>query len=239
SGGQSNHTASLWAAIATLIALHARDSTGLGQFIDVSMHAAANVTTEQATQYWLIAGKVVQRQTGRHASHRPTEPVMARDVNGHEVHTGFPPKTERQLTTLLEWLDALGLRDEFSAAPFLEIAVAAGGIDLSKLHDDPMVQECYRAVREAMVFIASRLTAREFFVQAQDRGFPVGAVYAPEEVMTDPHIVARNFPTPVFDHRLGREVIYPGAPIRFTRSPWRISRPAPDRAQDQAILDTI
>ena len=32
------------------------------------MHAAANVTTELGSYGWLVEGKAVQRQTGRHAS---------------------------------------------------------------------------------------------------------------------------------------------------------------------------
>ena len=52
-------------------ALLAREETGAGQHIDVSMSAAANVTTEMATYGWLMAGAEMQRQTGRHADPIP------------------------------------------------------------------------------------------------------------------------------------------------------------------------
>ena len=45
-GNQGYQTASLHAVIALLAAVLHRDVTGRGQFIDVSMHAAVNVTTE-------------------------------------------------------------------------------------------------------------------------------------------------------------------------------------------------
>ncbi len=64
-GNQSLHIAGHWAAMSALVALLAREETGSGQFIDVSMHAAANVTTEMASYGWLAAQVEMQRQTGR------------------------------------------------------------------------------------------------------------------------------------------------------------------------------
>jgi crotonobetainyl-CoA:carnitine CoA-transferase CaiB-like acyl-CoA transferase len=52
-------------------------------------------------------------------------------------------------------------------------------------------------------------------------------VYAPEEVLDDPHFRARGFPVEVEHPELGRTVTYPGAPYRFLGTPWRISRRAP------------
>jgi len=74
-GNQSFHTAGNWAVMSLLVALLAREETGHGQHIDVSMCAAANVTTEMATYGWLLAGAEMQRQTGRHAAPVFTPPV--------------------------------------------------------------------------------------------------------------------------------------------------------------------
>ena len=51
-----------------LTAILARDQLGWGQHVDVSMHAAVNVTTESGSYVWLVQRGTVQRQTGRHAS---------------------------------------------------------------------------------------------------------------------------------------------------------------------------
>ena len=48
-GGQGFQTGCHWALISILTALLHRDGGGEGQFIDVSMHAASNVTTEAAS----------------------------------------------------------------------------------------------------------------------------------------------------------------------------------------------
>jgi crotonobetainyl-CoA:carnitine CoA-transferase CaiB-like acyl-CoA transferase len=170
----------------------------------------------------LVAGKVVQRQTGRHASYLPTDPTIFFDREGREVHTGFPPRHAPELVKLLAWIDELGLRDELPMATLIELAIEQGGIDLGRIAEDELVAECYRAVRDAVVLIASKMTAREFFVAGQTRGFAVGMVLSPDEVMVDEHLVARGYPASVFQPQLDRNVTHPGLPIRFTGSPGQI-----------------
>ena len=75
--------------------------------------------------------------------------------------------------------------------------------------------------------MASRISAYDFFLGAQKSGLSVGIVYAPEEVLEDPHFVARGFPVPVEHPEHGRTFTYPGAPYRFEKTPWGISRRAP------------
>ena len=55
----------------------------------------------------------------------------------------------------------------------------------------------------------------------------VGAILAPEEVMTNRHFVERGFPVEVEHEDLGRRFVYPGAPVRLNGSPAHISRRAP------------
>lgn len=222
-GNQGYQTASVWAAVGALVAIEARASTGEGQLVDVSMHAALNVTTEQATQWWLVAGKTVQRQTGRHALHMASELIVAIAADGREVHTGFPPRTLDELVKLVRWIDDAGLRDELPLAALLDLAIEQGGMDLAKLYEDEFTQECFRTCREAIVLLAQHHTADDFFLTGQRRGFAVGMILAPEETMADPHVVARGFPTPVHQPQLGSEIVHPGLPIRFTGSPGRIS----------------
>ena len=232
-GNQAMQTGGIWAAIATLVAVLHRNVTGVGQLVDVSLLAAANVTTEAATYEWLVARQTVQRQTCRHAGTYPTPPTLAPDINGRPVHTGVPPRAAKEFEALLAWLDELGLRAEFPAAVFLEMGRDRGGIVLADVLTDVTLQEIFRAGRDALEFVAAHLTAYEFFVQGQQRGLAVGTLYAPEEVMTDPHFEARGFPTPVFHEELGREVRYAGAPFLLEKSPWKIRHRAPRLGEHQ------
>jgi crotonobetainyl-CoA:carnitine CoA-transferase CaiB-like acyl-CoA transferase len=201
--------------------------TGEGQHIDVSQHAAANVTTEMASYHWLVQQGTVQRQTGRHAMETPSLPVQTRCMDGRYVTTGIPPRSGAEFGAVYEWLERLGLVDEFPEAIFLKMGAEREFIDLSTIGTDDETTAIFGAGREALALIATRVSAYDYFIGAQEIGMTVGVVYAPEEVMEDPHFEARGFPTEVEHEELGRQVRYPGAPYRFEKSPWRISRRAP------------
>lgn len=223
-GNQGFHTGSVWAVIGTLTALLARDVTGSGQLVDVSLHAAANVTTEAGTYEWLVARNTVQRQTGRHAAVAPTMPALIQSSDGRWSHTGFPPRRAEEFQKLLEWLDDLGLRDEFPDSFFLELGAGRERINTGDIGRDPEATEIFRAARDGLGFVASHLTLQEFFEGAQARGLACGAVYTPEEALTNEHFVARGFPASVRHDDLGRDVTYPGAPFPMPASPLRVTR---------------
>ena len=232
-GNQAFHIASVFAAMSALTAILQRDVSGRGQFIDVSMHAAANVTTESGSFDWLVAKSTVIRQTGRHALATVTQETQVECVDGRYVNTGFPPRHAKDFESLRDWVDELGWRDEFDEIVLLDLAVERGGISLAELREDPLTAEIYGAGRSTLVFLAERLTPEEFFVGAQQRGIAVGAVWSPEEAFTNEHFVARGFPVEVEHEDIGRTITYPGAPFIAPKSPWRISRRPPHVGEHQ------
>jgi crotonobetainyl-CoA:carnitine CoA-transferase CaiB-like acyl-CoA transferase len=237
-GNQGFHIAALFAALGALTALVHRDETGVGQHVDTSMHAAANVTTESGTFMWLVAEQIVQRQTGRHAAASPTMPVQVMAGDGRYVTTGFLPHDARRLEAIVVWLEQLGLTDEFVSTQLLRLGIERGGVDVRKLDEDVEGVAILEAAREALVFIASKISAYDFFIGAQERDMQCGIVYAPEEALEDPHFRERGFPVDVHHEDLGRTVAYPGAPFRMSASPWRVRRRAPHVGEHQAeILD--
>lgn len=226
-GNQGYHTAANHAVMAALTALAYRDNGGGGQFIEVNAHAASNVTTEAATYSWLVAGETVQRQTGRHAGVKPSQPSQVKCADGRWVNSGFPARKPAAYSSLLEWIETLGATDEFPNCVLLEMGAALDHIDMGMIQTDPVVGEIAAAARDAIVFIAERVTADEFFLGGQSRDFTVGIIYSPEEVLADPHFIARGWPTEVEHPELDRTVTYAGQPYRFERSPWAISRRPP------------
>lgn len=224
---QAFHIAGIHAVMAVLTALVHRQNTGQGQHVEVNVAAAANLTTEIATTEWLGAGATVQRQTGRHCSIAPTSPSQVEAADGRYVLLGFPPRAAADYRVILEWLDELGLADDFPDRALLQLGAERGGVQVVELGVDPVAREVFNAGRDAMAFIAGRLPAYECFVGFQRRGIVCGIVYSPEEAFEDVHTRARGFPVPVWAPELGRPVAYPGAPVRFERTPWRLSRRAP------------
>jgi len=235
-GNQGIAIAAHYAVLSALTAVFHRLATGEGQHVDVSMHACANVTTEMASYHWLVQQGTVQRQTGRHALEQPSMPSQIRCADGRYVCTGVPPRVPGEFRKLLDWVVELGLVDRFPEAVFLEMGAARDHIDLSAIGVDDEITAIFGAGREALVLMAENVSAYDFFVGAQEAGLAVGIIYAPEEVLEDPHFVARGFPVEVDHPELGRALVYPGAPYRFEKTPWRIARRAPRLGEDNEAV---
>ncbi|MDA0978458.1 MAG: CoA transferase [Proteobacteria bacterium] len=227
-GFQGYQTACHYAFMAILTALLHRFQSGTGQFIDVSMTAALNVTTEAASYTWLVAGETVQRQTGRHAAVAPTGDTQMQCADGRYVNTGVPPRFPAEFGRLLAWITELGMVEDFPEAVFLEMGANWDGpFDLGQVGKDETVTAIFMAGRQALQLIASHVSAYDFFSGCQRAGLSVGVIYSPEEAFEDEHFKARGFQVPVRHHDLDRDIVYPGAPYQLPASPWKISRPAP------------
>ncbi len=216
-----------YAVLSILTAILYRSVSGEGQHIDVSLHAAANVTTEAGSYSWLVAKQTVQRATGRHASPAPTMASQMKCADGRYVNTGVPPRKPPEFAKLLGWLRTLGLEEKFPEAVFLQMGADRQSIDLSRIGQDEELTAIFGAGREAMNFIASRVSAQEFFLGAQRAGLAVGAILSPEEAYEDAHFKARGFQVEVHHPEHGRSFRYPGAPYALQKGAWRISRRAP------------
>jgi benzylsuccinate CoA-transferase BbsE subunit len=226
-GNQGFQTACNYAVMSLLTALVAREQTGRGQFVDVSMHASCNVTTEFGSYTWLAAGQTVQRQTGRHATPRPTEVTQVQCLDGRWLNTGVPPRTGREFQALGTWIEDLGLADEFDEFGVLQLGYEVDYIPVLNLEDDPLKAEIFGAGRSAIEFLAESLTAHDLFAGLQQRGMACGIIYSPEEVLEDEHFKARGFPTQIEHEDLGRTITYPGSSLRFVGTPCGPHRRAP------------
>jgi len=235
-GNQGYQTASHFAVMSALVALLHRNRSGAGQHVDVNMHAAANVTTEAGSYTWLVSQEIVQRQAGRHAATSPTMPTTVRCADGRLVNTTVPPRTPAQFRVAYEWLESLGVAGQFESAGVLRNAFADESMNVFLAGEDPHIRTKMVAGRRALELIASRLPAYEFFTGAQERGFQVAIVYAPEEAFEDPHFQARGFPVDVYHADLGRSFRYPGAPIRFGATAWEHPSAAPLPGEHTAEL---
>lgn len=237
-GDQSVNIGGLYGAIGALIALAHRDHTGAGQFVDVSVTAACNVTCEQTTYHWLVNQAVCLRQTGRHAYPIRSAPVQVRCADGHYATTGVLPRRPEEFARLHDWLVELELTDDFPEAFFLELGAGRDQpVDLSAIGEDDETTAILSAARDAIRLIAARLPAKEFFVASQRRGFPAGAILPPHEAFDDEHNVARGMHVRVEHPELGRTVTYPGAPYLFSGTPTEPPSRAPLLGEHNALFD--
>ena len=233
-GNQGYNTACHYAVMSIMTALLHREVSGRGQHIDVSAYAASNVTTEMASYHWLVQQGTVQRQTGRHAMEQRSLPSQLACADGRWVTTGFPPRHPKELRWLYDWIVELGAEAEFPEAIFLK----QGGertepLDIQLIGEDDEVTAIFSASREGLVLVASKVSAYEFFERTQKAGISTGVIYSPEEALHDAQFKARGFPVEVHHPELERSFTYPGAPYKFGRTPWRITRRAPHLGEHQ------
>jgi hypothetical protein len=120
----------------------------------------------------------------------------------------------------------------------LQLGIDKGGVRMADLATDVETQAIFGAARDALVFIAGRLTGYQFFIEGQRRGLAVGVINAPEDVFEDAHAQATGFPTPV-RRGDGRTVVHAGSGLAFERSPWRITGPAPLLGEHNDLLERL
>ena len=209
-GGQAWHTGSHFACIGIISALMHRTRTGRGQYIDTSVHESCALTTEMHVNTWIYGKQVVQRQTGRHAAAQPNQKSQHMCGDGKFVNVGAQIVTRitgEQLKVLRGWYEELGLPVDL--------------IDEKEQNPDVITDN------ELFMMLLASATRDQIYHGGQKRGFNLGAVRAPDEVMEDPHLEDRGFWTAVEQPQVGKSFLHPGPAGIFNGSPWRISRRAP------------
>ena len=175
-GNQGYHTGCHFAVMSALTALLYRVNSGEGQFIDVSMHAASNVTTEAASYTWLVAQQTVQRQTGRHAAAIPTGTPRCCCKDGRWVNTGVPPRYAGRVRPHAELAARAGTGGAVPrrGVPGDGRGAATGQITYDLIGVDDEVTAIFVAGRAALALIAANVSAYDFFIGCQRRGLAVG-----------------------------------------------------------------
>ncbi len=209
-GGQAWHIGGQYAYIAIAAALVYRTATGLGQNIDVSIHDSCALTTENIVTQYIYRKEVVRRQTGRHASFTPSDLAQHMCADGKYVNVAaqiVSELTPKQIEVLGAWIDELGI-----ARDLLD----------EKIRNPDAITD-----NELFLYLIGHLTRNQVYHGGQKRGFNIGAVWSPGEVMEDLHVEERRFWTEVQYPELEKKFRHPGHGGIFSRSPWKISRRAP------------
>ena len=213
-GLQAYHQAGIFAAIGIVSALLARDVTGRGQDVDVSLQASVAGALEHVPGFWHQAGLVGHRQGTMHWT-RYFRVGRCRD--GWVMHC-----TLGDWTSLIEWMKADGM---------------GAAVDDPALEDIKVRQAQAERIFDALDAWAARYTVAELTEGAQLRRIPYAAVRAPEALLGDPHFGERGFFVPIEHPGLGVTLPYPGAPFRLGDAPWRVARP-PRLGEHDGQLDT-
>jgi len=203
-GQQAYYLASLFAAIGILLAFRQRKLSGRGEHIDISLQEAVASALEHVMVRYYYEGIVSRRQGSLHWNNSF---CLLPCKDGHILLSPL-----MQWETLVELLDNEGL-----AADLKEEKWRDGGY--RRQHLDYIIQILKR-------WTITHTTA-ELFELGQLMRFPWAPVASPVEAANSPQLNARNFFVPVAYPEANISLTYPGAPYKFSRTPWKIQQRAP------------
>jgi crotonobetainyl-CoA:carnitine CoA-transferase CaiB-like acyl-CoA transferase len=196
-------TCALYGALAALAALRVRDSTGRGQFVDVSLfESAVSLAVWEAGRYF-ATGEVPRPLGSAHQTSAPYQALHAAD--------GF---FTMGATTARNWeacCEVFGLQ-HLKADP-----------RFAKNH----LRHQNRRELIPMIEDVTRTRTARHWVDALDRaGVPCGLLQTYDQVFDDPHLKARDFFPSVPHKKLG-QVKQLGSPMRLSSTPTRMVRAGP------------
>lgn len=199
-GQQAGYQAGVNAAVGSLGALFSRFSTGKGQHVDISVQECLIAIMENNYVSWPYQQSIASRLGFRLI---PQDVIPCRDG-----YIYFLAIEDHQWKGALE---VMGNPEWADADIFQDFASRSGNWDALKplLEDwaqDKSVQEVYHA--------------------AQAKRVPFAPVSTMGDLFTSEHLKARGFFASI-GHPEAGELQYPGAPYRFSASPWALRRPAP------------
>lgn len=204
----SDTTTPLVATIGVLAALQAREKTGQGDWVDISMQDSSFFLLPEIIEF-MLAGDEPQRMANAHVSGTP--------FNVYEAKDGYVSICAVSAPDWQKLVAALG-RPELEDPRFRNLLNRRE----HRQQIDTVVQD----------WVAQR-TVDEAVHHLQNSGVPAGPILTPRELMTDEHLLARDMVLDL-EHPLhgpipGAKAI--GMPVKFLNNPVQFDQPAPALGQ--------
>ena len=210
----SDITAALFTTIGILSALHHRNQTGKGQFVDVAMLDSLVAVLENAVVRYFATGEAPKPLGARHPAITPFEAFASAD--GHVIIALGND------TLWSKFCEHVGRQELISDKRFRTNA------DRTENHDQlfPILSE-----------IMSQRTTDDWIDALGTIGVPCGPINAMDKVVTHPQVQAREMITRVA-HQITGEVEVPGVPIKLSETPGSVDAPAPSLGEHTAEVLT-
>lgn len=212
-GDQAFLTASMFAAVASIVAVMDAEQNGIGEHVDVSIQEAVTMALENSVPSYDLEGRVrgrtglTQRYTG----------------------AGLFPCSDGYIYVFVGGLAAIRFWDSF-----VQWMKEEGVEGTPKLCGPEWHDRAFRDTSQARAIFADvfgpfalQHKQMELYLAAQNRRIPMAPVYSTAGVVNNPHLQARGFFVDVEHAASGRTLRMPGAPYRLSGTPWRVRRTAP------------
>ena len=210
--------AGMYAVIAILTALHVRETTGKGQYIDLSMLDASISWLTYVAGNYFATGNVQPRMGSAHPSIVPYQSFETGDNRFILIASG----NDRLFRLLCQ------------------------GMDLEKIPDDPLYKTNSDRVENREKLI--KLLQTEFMKKPRDEwletlraiGFPCAPVYTVDEIFKDQQVLHREMKV-TMTHPTAGEINQIGIPIKFSETPCKFTTPPPNLGEhtDEILKDLL
>jgi len=212
----SDLAAGLYLAVGVLVALHDRDRTGTGRWVQTSLLESMIAMMDFQAARWTIDHEVPAQAGNHHPTGVPMGCFAAADG-----YVNIAGASRRMLRRLCE-------------------AIGLPGIPADPRFDSAGKRSANRAELNAL--IAQRLRTRTVAAWVEDlnrAGVPCGPVYRMDEVFADPQVEHLAMTEPVEHPALGRLDILRNA-VRMAGAPGTVRTPSPDLGGDtDAVLTEL
>ncbi len=199
----SDITAALFTTIGVLSALHHRNRTGSGQFVDVAMLDSLVAVLENAVVRYFATGEPPKPLGARHPAITPFEAFASAD--GHVI---------------------IALGNDTLWAKFCEHVDRHALISDKRFRTNADRTENHSELFPILSEIMSQRPTDDWIDALGAIGVPCGPINAMDKVVNHPQVQAREMITRIA-HDITGEVEVPGVPIKLSETPGNVDAPAP------------
>lgn len=199
----SDITAALFTTIGVLSALHHRNQTGSGQFVDVAMLDSLVAVLENAVVRYFATGEAPKPLGARHPAITPFEAFASAD--GHVI---------------------IALGNDTLWAKFCEHVHRQELISDERFRTNADRTENHSELFPILSEIMSLRKTDDWIDALGGIGVPCGPINAMDKVVSHPQVQAREMITRIA-HSITGEVEVPGVPIKLSETPGDVDAPAP------------
>ncbi len=213
----SDITAALFTTIGILSALHHRNSTGKGQYIDVAMLDSLVAVLENAIVRYAATGDNPQPLGSRHPVITPFEAFKSAD--GHII---------------------IAIGNDVLWSKFCEFVERKDLITDPRFSTNNKRTDNHDELHPILSEIMCRRTTDVWIEALENIGVPCGPINTIDKVVNHPQVQAREMITEVV-HQLTGSVEVPGVPIKLSDTPGNVDAPAPNLGEhtDEVLIKDL
>lgn len=199
-GPQPEYQGGLHGFYGTMLALYAREDTGTGQWIDVSIMECMSGYHQFTLSSYIYAGEIKRRTGNRYESNHPLAIYPCKDG-----YVSMAVSTQLQQ----ELLHTLMGMPELTEDP--RFRTAMDRMENADAFDEYLIPWLRDQNKDDLFHLCSQTRV------------PCAPVAGPEDLLDDPHYRARGFWAKI-DHPEAGKLTYPGAPFKMSEVTWQTGR---------------